>query len=419
MNATDRGLNGYQRRLVHQLVRAEYPDFVTVSRSGFVQIIAYDKEREDAIKVSKMKVFEERLARQVGLRWIVEAMAGGNLDPVDPVSFIQPVDDKPVWVDVKKANAEFQELKDQLAKKRAVLVGHNVFMDLINFYKCFFGKLPDRVEEFSAIMHRLFPLIVDTKYMATHESTEINARSGLDELDFDLAKLPLPAIETHHLNDKYTNYTPAHEAGFDSFMTAKVLVRLSAKLEAAGHYIKATSSHGARHTPTSSNDDGGVPVSVADSIIYNNTTSTAINRPNGHKQSDSDSSSQGVPLHAPEGRAVPTDAKSHSKKKKRCKKLEKQHRTAFSHAGRFDLLGVMVEDADEGTVEMEVKTTEKTPVVSKTFTRASVGGKAKEAGPATSRLMPAWDSEFWKIYGNKLRVNGTVEGVCDLTGGIR
>ena len=419
MNSTDRGLNGYQRRLVHQLVRAEYPDFVTVSRSGFIQIIAYDKGREDAIKVSKMKVFEGKLARQVGLRWVVEAMTGGNLDPIDPVSFIQPEDDKPIWVDVKKANAEFQELKDQLAKKRTVLVGHNVFMDLINFYKCFFGKLPDRVEDFSAIMHRLFPLIVDTKYMATHQSTEINARSGLDELDLDLAKLPIPAIETHHLNDKYTNYTPAHEAGFDSFMTAKVLVRLSAKLEAAGRYIEAASSHEARHASTPSNDDGGVSIPLTDGISYKNTSSATTIRPNGHKHSDSDSSSQGVPLHAPNGSSVSTDAKPHSKKKKKCRKLEKQHKTAFSHAGKFDLLGSMVEDAEEGTVEVEVKTTMKTPVVSKTFTSASANSKAKEADPAPSRLMPPWDSDFWNIYGNKLRINGTIEGVCDLTGGRR
>ena len=33
-----------------------------------------------------------------------------------------------------------------------------------------------------------------------------------------------------------------------------------------------------------------------------------------------------------------------------------------------------------------------------------------------SRLMPSWDSDFWNVYGNKLRVNGTVEGMCELVG---
>ena len=31
------------------------------------------------------------------------------------------------------------------------------------------------------------------------------------------------------------------------------------------------------------------------------------------------------------------------------------------------------------------------------------------------RLMPAWDKDFWRVYGNKIRVNGTIEGICDLS----
>lgn len=31
-------------------------------------------------------------------------------------------------------------------------------------------------------------------------------------------------------------------------------------------------------------------------------------------------------------------------------------------------------------------------------------------------MMPRWDSEFWSKYANKLCVNGTVEGECDLAG---
>ena len=32
----------------------------------------------------------------------------------------------------------------------------------------------------------------------------------------------------------------------------------------------------------------------------------------------------------------------------------------------------------------------------------------------TVTLMPPFSSDFWRVYGNKLRVFGTVEGVCDL-----
>lgn len=190
---TDRGLNRYQKRLVHQLVRAEYPDLVAVSRGTFIQIIPFDKKREDAIKKARTKGSEERIARQAGLRWIVEAMTGGDLSAIDPMTF-EPSSTEPRWLNVKEIQREWDETKDILRKKQTVLVGHNLFMDLINFYKCFFGKLPDRLEDFQAIIHRMFPLIIDTKYLATHNSPDPNSRSGLEELDLELNQQPVPII---------------------------------------------------------------------------------------------------------------------------------------------------------------------------------------------------------------------------------
>ena len=34
--------------------------------------------------------------------------------------------------------------------------------------------------------------------------------------------------------------------------------------------------------------------------------------------------------------------------------------------------------------------------------------------PPTPLLMPHGESEFWRKYGNRLRVNGTVEEVCEI-----
>lgn len=34
---------------------------------------------------------------------------------------------------------------------------------------------------------------------------------------------------------------------------------------------------------------------------------------------------------------------------------------------------------------------------------------------ANRKLIPPWSTNFWNVYGNKLRVNGTVEEMCDLT----
>ena len=35
---------------------------------------------------------------------------------------------------------------------------------------------------------------------------------------------------------------------------------------------------------------------------------------------------------------------------------------------------------------------------------------------AQDDLIPSWDTEFWRTHGNKLRVFGTIEEVCDLSG---
>lgn len=39
----------------------------------------------------------------------------------------------------------------------------------------------------------------------------------------------------------------------------------------------------------------------------------------------------------------------------------------------------------------------------------------KDAAVERGSLIPRWDSDFWRTYGNKLRVYGTIEEVCDLT----
>ena len=79
--------------------------------------------------------------------------------------------------------------------KHTVLVGHNLFLDLVYFYSTFFGPLPDRVGDFQHIIAGLFPLIFDTKYLAdTINNNSPLYKSSLEELDHELSKLPVPVI---------------------------------------------------------------------------------------------------------------------------------------------------------------------------------------------------------------------------------
>lgn len=152
--------------------------------------MAYDKEREDNVQKSRTTVFEDRLKRQVGVRWLVEGMVGGNLAAIESYNF------QPVQSESKVPREQYERLFDRLRTKSTILVGHNVFIDLIYFYACFFGKLPDSVKDFERCMHELFPCIIDTKYLATHgNDNPAMSKSSLEELDEQLSGLtPAPVI---------------------------------------------------------------------------------------------------------------------------------------------------------------------------------------------------------------------------------
>ena len=387
------GLNNYQKRLVHQLVRAEHPELVTISRPGFIQIVAYDKEREDNVQKDRTRYFEEKLGKQIGLRWVVEAMVGGHLSGIDSKTLEHTVEGQSEAV-----TRAFNELRNQLERKRTILVGHNVFLDLINFYRCFFGQLPDRVENFQQAIHKLFPLIIDTKYIATHNVVNpALSKSALEDLDNELSKLPVPVIETHPDHGKYIDTTPAHEAGFDSFLTAKVLIRLSAKLEAAGHYVDENGipSSDEDEEYATAPEDGGVSLDNA----------TASSEPDPTLSSDaSDSSTQGVSLAIAALDAATISQTQTKPKKPKAVKLNRNKpasQTSFSHRNTFDLLDDIPTDKDLLPAGLQPKNT--------------LGGKkGKKNKNKKFTTMPSFESHFWMVYGNKLRVNGTAEGVCNM-----
>ena len=203
-----RGLNGFQKRLVHQLVRAEFPDVVSLSKQDFIQLVPFDKEREDAQLQRKIAWFESNLARQVGMRWLAEAICP-NVDKVLPKECVPPFASGNLaalasltYPSTDMTNEEreahvvrFTELCQALKEKKFVVVGHNLFLDLIYFYTFFFGPLPDRVESFQKVIAQLFPLVFDTKYLAdkVNDNSPLY-KSSLQEIDQELSKLPVPII---------------------------------------------------------------------------------------------------------------------------------------------------------------------------------------------------------------------------------
>ena len=186
-------LSNYHKRLVHQVVRSKYPKFVSIGRGTFVQIVPYNKEREDKIKENRKRRRRMHIVQQTGFRWVVEALVGGSLATLDLSVHAgseggQSSDKK------QRLLAQSNNIKKKLKDKQTVLVGHNLFADLVNFYRCFLGALPERVEDFQRAIHELFPLVIDTKYMATRGQGSWEATSSLMNINDALAQCEKPTF---------------------------------------------------------------------------------------------------------------------------------------------------------------------------------------------------------------------------------
>lgn len=345
--------------------------------------------------------FERDLGRQIGLRWPMEAMVSGDLSGLNPNEFLVYVEGRQELV-VQQVN----DLKAALRGKRTVIVGHNVFMDLMYFYKCFFSALPDKVEDFQRIIHDLFPVVIDTKYLATHNrDNPAMANSSLEQLDVELTRLPFDKVPVIVLHEDHRNYfinTAAHEAGYDSFQTAKVLIRLSAKLEAAGTYVEAPIFLPQAKVFTSA--PGPIPsasVIISSDSDYFTSEEECVSLDENHEPTDpraSDSGLGGVsvkPLILQENTNPAETKPSRGKSAHNTRKSNMgEEVNSFAHKGMFDTLLDLPANMDG----------------------AGESRAAQEPEQPQFIMMPPFDSHFWEVYGNKLRVNGTVEGVCNLLG---
>ncbi|GFF44506.1 54S ribosomal protein L17, mitochondrial [Aspergillus udagawae] len=365
-------LNRFQKRLVHQLIEVEYPSLVTISKPDFIQIINYNEERERSVREQRVMRVQERTWKQTGFRWVAEALAGGDLTNLDSGYFIGIMASSAA-VESKYPLKEFSDtLKQRLKEHRPVLVGHNLFSDLIYFCRCFFGPLPSKVEDFQSMAHELFPVLMDTKYMATHNCGSINPRSSLSELNEKLAKKAIPKISIHPQHSKYITRKIEHEAGYDSLLTAQVFIRLSAQLR-----------------------DGGVDLPQQKSTKDARVTSN-------FQQTYQDVASEAYV----EGRlqTIPGNAKKAFEQKSRPSSIGSPKAPTTGVLGtRFDLLEI-----EEAIDEVDSNI----PIDDRRLSLGPTESVEVMQKAANGELIPRLGADFWKVYGNKLRVFGTVERVC-------
>jgi poly(A)-specific ribonuclease len=173
------------------------------------------------------------LNNAIGFRWIIEALFGGNiLDmPYDIITAGLPH----VNLGGQTAEEYIASLQEKLRKRNKVLVGHNCFGDLVYLYACFIGPLPERVEDFAAEINMLCPAIVDTKHLASFTNRWGDTSLAVVEQEMQDEEVPHIIMPSEY--DRYAHQATYHEAGFDALLTAKIMIRLPAKLEREQKYI--------------------------------------------------------------------------------------------------------------------------------------------------------------------------------------
>jgi poly(A)-specific ribonuclease len=130
-------ISRFEKRLVHQLIRAEYPELVSMGRSECVRIINFDPVREaDNNRRIKSRV-KEQINRQSGFRWVFEALAQGNLDHAEPLYVAGNI-----TADSHNVRDRYDRAVERLRTRQPVLVGHNMFTDIVYLYRTFVGELP-------------------------------------------------------------------------------------------------------------------------------------------------------------------------------------------------------------------------------------------------------------------------------------
>ncbi|KAK9323744.1 ribonuclease H-like domain-containing protein [Lipomyces orientalis] len=185
--------NSYQKRIVHQMLRQSYPRLYGLGRHNFIQIRrkSNNNSAEDAKRVEKYNNLMSDANEYAGVRHIF----------------------------------------DHISRAKVPIVGHNVFVDLINIYAKFLGSLPTSVEEFAHQVNLLFPTVIDTKYFGTMSDVdETNAQhSSMKELLDKLRSVVYPVYSIHPEFTKYDNSEYWHEAGWDACETAKLFLKQGGK----------------------------------------------------------------------------------------------------------------------------------------------------------------------------------------------
>eukprot|EP00299_Pterocystis_sp_00344_P018931 c9430_g1_i1.p1 GENE.c9430_g1_i1~~c9430_g1_i1.p1 ORF type:complete len:484 (-),score=110.53 c9430_g1_i1:32-1483(-) len=155
-----------------------------------------------------------------------------SLDPSQRQAFLNQLIEQAVQAQEDKlaVSIGFRKCIDVLSRSR-LLVGHNMFLDMLHTYDKFFRPLPQELDQFKSEWKNVFPRVIDTKHVA-----------HLNKSQTELQFTTLPATHAHFCQpprasisiefppgfERYTSDEFHHEAGFDAYLTGMILANMAA-----------------------------------------------------------------------------------------------------------------------------------------------------------------------------------------------
>ncbi|KAG5676597.1 hypothetical protein PVAND_006420 [Polypedilum vanderplanki] len=121
-------------------------------------------------------------------------------------------------------------LMKEISKSKKPIVAHNCLLDFFYILTQCFEDLPENYNDFKKLIHRIFPNIIDTKFIAHSDHLkEFFSSTVLNQVLERLQKPPFKEIELEWENpyNTYSLKSPKeHEAGYDSFLTGYCFLAL-------------------------------------------------------------------------------------------------------------------------------------------------------------------------------------------------
>jgi len=220
--------NSFLRRSIYEAIERDYP-YLVLERHNNDQIRVWrltseEKERRSQrlIVEGYNKLIQEKIGAQRIFLALTKACSG------EPIA--NRAEQAILAEGANEALMDFSPGKC-LSNRKIPLVVHNGLMDLLFLMTHFHSpKLPDNWNDCKSLVHSHFPVVYDTKTMATDFCSEDNqsSRTRLDDVYLKaVASHPHWKNRVFNLNGQAQQEEQSHDAAYDAYMTGVAFCALS------------------------------------------------------------------------------------------------------------------------------------------------------------------------------------------------